>query len=207
MIVAAEIVGGGQIFAYLVPLIKSLVRWKSSNLLMKMENAPFSIILVPTRELVVQIEDPLNFTLGEVDIIISTAGILLRVLRQDEHIDIERRLIGSNLQHVVVDDVDTLIDITFCPAVAEIIRRLETDQIDKMLTPSVHRIMPHVPQKFYRVGSQQKFDCCLFIFSLFNSIRDDIDEFIDTVELDLCRSSKEYFIGVVGYVTAVDSSR
>ncbi|CAF4615781.1 unnamed protein product, partial [Rotaria sp. Silwood2] len=56
MIVAAEIVGGGQIFAYLVPLIKSLVRWKSSNLLMKMENAPFSIILVPTRELVVQIE-------------------------------------------------------------------------------------------------------------------------------------------------------
>ncbi|CAF4729903.1 unnamed protein product, partial [Rotaria sp. Silwood2] len=78
-----------------------------------------------------------------------------------EHIDIERRLIGSNLQHVVVDDVDTLIDITFCPAVAEIIRRLETDQIDKMLTPSVHRIMPHVPQKFYRVGSQQKFGLLL----------------------------------------------
>ena len=25
-----------------------------------------------------------------------------------------------------------------------------------MLTPSVHRIMPHVPQKFYRVGNQQK---------------------------------------------------
>ncbi|CAF4832134.1 unnamed protein product, partial [Rotaria sp. Silwood2] len=60
MIVAAEIVGGGQIFAYLVPLIKSLVRWKSSNLLMKMENAPFSIILVPTRELVVQIENILQ---------------------------------------------------------------------------------------------------------------------------------------------------
>ncbi|CAF3918120.1 unnamed protein product [Rotaria sp. Silwood2] len=121
----------------------------------------------------------------------------------DEHIDIERRLIGSNLQHVVFDDVDTLIDITFCPAVAEIIRRLEvsdehiqkkvhvndpaivqlvfvsatipttteeslkelinvcTDQIDKMLTPSVHRIMPHVPQKFYRVGSQQKFGLLL----------------------------------------------
>jgi hypothetical protein len=25
-----------------------------------------------------------------------------------------------------------------------------------MTTPSVHRIMPHVPQKFYRIGKQQK---------------------------------------------------
>ena len=32
----------------------------------------------------------------------------------------------------------------------------QADQIDKALTPSVHRIMPHVPQKFYRIGNQQK---------------------------------------------------
>jgi superfamily II DNA/RNA helicase len=55
MIVAAE-TGGGKTLAYLLPLIESLIRWKSSNRLMKMENAPFAIILAPTRELVAQIE-------------------------------------------------------------------------------------------------------------------------------------------------------
>ncbi|CAF3587775.1 unnamed protein product [Rotaria socialis] len=217
MIVTAE-TGGGKTLAYLVPLIESLLQWKSAKRLLPMENAPFAIILAPTRELVAQIEhmlevfqelnirtrsligintnkDPLNFSLGEVDIIISTPGILLRLLRQDEHFGIERRLIGSNLQHVIVDEADTLLDITFSSAVVEIIRRLEidvqpitnleksappavqlvfvsatiptateetlkelisTDEIDKMSTPSVHRIMPHVPQKFYRIGNQQK---------------------------------------------------
>ncbi|CAF4377648.1 unnamed protein product, partial [Adineta steineri] len=72
-------------------------------------------------------KDPLNFTLGEVDIIISTPGVLLRLLRQDEHFGIERRLSGTNLRHVIVDEADTLLDITFSPAVVEIIRRLEID--------------------------------------------------------------------------------
>lgn len=55
MIVTAE-TGGGKTLAYLVPLIESLLRWKSSNRLTKIDNAPFAIILAPTRELVVQIE-------------------------------------------------------------------------------------------------------------------------------------------------------
>lgn len=32
----------------------------------------------------------------------------------------------------------------------------QADQIEKTFTPSVHRLMPHVPQKFYRIGHQQK---------------------------------------------------
>ena len=32
------------------------MQWKSSNRLIKMDNAPFAIILAPTRELVAQIE-------------------------------------------------------------------------------------------------------------------------------------------------------
>ena len=48
--------GGGKTLAYLVPLIESLIRWKSLNRLVKLENAPFAIILAPTRELVAQIE-------------------------------------------------------------------------------------------------------------------------------------------------------
>ncbi len=76
------------------------------------------------------------------DIIIATPGVLLRLLRQglnsflivysyiscpdlDEHFGIERRLIGANLRHIIVDEADTLLDITFSPAVTEIIRRLE----------------------------------------------------------------------------------
>lgn len=59
------------------------------------------------------------------DFIISTPGVLLRLLRQDEHFGIDRRLIGTNLRHIVVDEADTLLDITFSSAVVEIIRRLE----------------------------------------------------------------------------------
>lgn len=42
--------------AYLVPLIESLQHWKTKNGLAPLENAPFAIILAPTRELVSQIE-------------------------------------------------------------------------------------------------------------------------------------------------------
>lgn len=45
----------------------------------------------------------------------------------DEHFGIERRLISSNLRHVIVDEADTLLDTTFSPAVVEIIRRLEVN--------------------------------------------------------------------------------
>jgi superfamily II DNA/RNA helicase len=45
----------------------------------------------------------------------------------DEHFGIERRLIGANLRHIIVDEADTLLDITFSPAVVEIIRRLEVE--------------------------------------------------------------------------------
>lgn len=55
MIVAAE-TGGGKTLAYLLPLMESFVRWRSSNRLVATENAPFAIILAPTRELVAQIE-------------------------------------------------------------------------------------------------------------------------------------------------------
>lgn len=55
MIIAAE-TGGGKTLAYLLPLIESFVRWKSSNRLVTVDNAPFAIILAPTRELVAQIE-------------------------------------------------------------------------------------------------------------------------------------------------------
>ena len=51
-----SVAGGGKTLAYLVPLLESLLRWKSSDRALKMENAPFAIILAPTRELVVQIE-------------------------------------------------------------------------------------------------------------------------------------------------------
>ena len=46
-------------------------------------------------------------------------------MHSDEHFGIERRLVGANLRHIVVDEADTLLDITFSPAVVEIIRRLE----------------------------------------------------------------------------------
>lgn len=55
MFVAAE-TGGGKTLAYLLPLVESFVRSRSSKQLVTMENAPFVIILAPTRELVAQIE-------------------------------------------------------------------------------------------------------------------------------------------------------
>ena len=55
MIIAGE-TGSGKTLAYLVPLIESLIHWKSLKRLIEIENAPMAIILAPTRELVAQIE-------------------------------------------------------------------------------------------------------------------------------------------------------
>lgn len=194
-IVAGE-TGGGKTLAYLLPLIESLQRAKTRKDFLQTENAPFAIILIPTRELIEQIEvkttskmkrvsqrffslskkffemfrpleihlksligintdrvnnfvssidrrffsleDPLNFSLGHVDLLVATPGVLLRLLRQDEHFGIERRLIGSNLRHIIVDEADTLLDTTFGPAVVEIIRRLEVK--NNFLTLSLSHI-------------------------------------------------------------------
>lgn len=54
----------------------------------------------------------------------------------DEHFGIERRLIGANLRHVIVDEADTLLDITFSPAVVEIIRRLEVTERQPLIGSS-----------------------------------------------------------------------
>ena len=53
------------------------------------------------------------------------SSLLILLSSLDEHFGIERRLIGTNLRHIIIDEADTLLDITFSPAVIEIIRRLE----------------------------------------------------------------------------------
>ncbi|CAF0729244.1 unnamed protein product, partial [Didymodactylos carnosus] len=220
-ILAAE-TGSGKTLAYLIPIIESLLMMRLQNQTRRevSENAPFALIMAPTLELVMQIQnmlkifdeldiqtktliginpdkDPLNFSLGQFDILVTTPGILLRILRQDEHFGIKQRLIGANLRHIVIDEADSMLDATFSPVVVEIIRRLEVDvqpinddkipavqlifvsatmptsteenlkelvnieSFDQLTTPALHRIMPHVPQKFYRIGSVQKLNLLL----------------------------------------------
>ncbi len=56
-----------------------------------------------------------------------------------------------------------------------------------MLTPSVHRIMPHVPQKFYRIGNQQKLGLFPWIFSFFIRLFQSIGLLLKLVQYDLSK--------------------
>ena len=56
-----------------------------------------------------------------------------------------------------------------------------------MLTPSVHRLMPHVPQKFYRIGTQQKLGLLLLFEKYYSSFFDVVGLLLKLVKYDLSK--------------------
>ena len=129
-IVGASQTGTGKTAAFALPIISS----------MKRSTKPQCLVLEPTRELAAQVEDqmnvfsyykPLNVMLlhggvgyghqieafeSKPDIIIATPGRLL------DHIE-KGNLDLSNIQYLVLDEVDRMLDMGFLPDVKKIIDR------------------------------------------------------------------------------------
>ncbi|XP_041353805.1 probable ATP-dependent RNA helicase DDX28 [Gigantopelta aegis] len=139
---AAE-TGSGKTLAYLLPLVEIIYQ---QNQLMTKEiskNSPKAIILVPSRELADQIMDVAEklapysgiithtavggrgtkqrlawYEWKPMDVLISTPGILKKLLSNN-------KIHRSYLQHIVLDEADTLLDDSFSDDVKNILRKLQ----------------------------------------------------------------------------------
>lgn len=127
--------GGGKTLAYLLPIIETCIQMKSklneSNL-KRGSNQPFAIIIVPTRELVSQIETVLNKLCNNEDYnnlkILADYSTSQTQSTDDQPVDILitqpyqlRKRLEQNDQYfesiylktVVIDEADTLLDDSF----------------------------------------------------------------------------------------------
>jgi len=128
--------GSGKTLAFGIPLVESTERAESRR--------PHGLILVPTRELAVQVSeelDPLaavrdlNVTAiyggagmdaqtkavaRGVDIVVATPGRLIDLIER-------REVFVEDVQRVVIDEADRMADMGFLPQVEWILRHIETD--------------------------------------------------------------------------------
>ena len=127
--------GSGKTFAYLFPIFNWTLHAKINH------NDPSVLILVPTRELVKQLEDVLSETAklielyyvgvstgknvnrmkralkGMVDIVVATPGRLIGALNEGD-------LKLSNISMLVIDEIDRLLDMGFLGEIAQILEFL-----------------------------------------------------------------------------------
>ncbi|KAK0051673.1 ATP-dependent RNA helicase DDX28 [Biomphalaria pfeifferi] len=204
--------GSGKTLAYLLPAIEWIIRQKLyfksnegdesgyNNM-----NNPNTVIITPSRELTEQVMsvaeslkpyadfDP--FLLGNsrkhnqtpMDMLISTPGSLMKQLKS-------KQISCLNLQHMIIDESDTLFDDSFISDIQKILQMfhvqvvenednngllggtqivlvsatmpdgVETilgdlmplDAVAKISTQGLHRLQPHVKQKFVRINTQSK---------------------------------------------------
>ena len=128
--------GSGKTLAFGIPLVESTERAESRR--------PHGLILVPTRELAVQVSeelDPLAATRDlnvtaiyggagmdaqtkamarGVDIVVATPGRLIDLIERKE-------VFVEDVQRVVIDEADRMADMGFLPQVEWILRHIETD--------------------------------------------------------------------------------
>jgi len=129
-IVASE-TGNGKTLAYLVPLLEQIYRMKQTATASPV-NAPYGLVVVPSRELASQVYDvardlasPLNVRTRlekggrtrqrvltgerqETDLLVGNFGALEKLFGENFYS-------RQRIQHVVLDEADTLLDDTFNP--------------------------------------------------------------------------------------------
>lgn len=182
-LLAAE-TGCGKTISYLIPIIQNLIEQKQEKL-----NTPRALILIPTRELAHQVGEitktlaepvglkvntivggrtkqiMLNPEFDEVDILVGTPGAIGKL----STVGIYKL---SEVQHMVLDEADTLLDDSFIERLSSLLNRVPMSQIilvsatipksfpdclktieDKLvqvISPNVHKPLMNITQKFIR---------------------------------------------------------
>ncbi|KAJ8673359.1 hypothetical protein QAD02_004621 [Eretmocerus hayati] len=155
VILTAE-TGCGKTLAFLLPVLQQILQWKS--LKHRGVNKPVALILTPSTELTTQISNVAkkltkgldinivthtggktrkiiyNPPITEVDLVISTVGVM-------------NTLVGNciynldEVRHVVLDEADTLFDITFKKALCNLLRKIKIgNSMDVEVYPSAAQL-------------------------------------------------------------------
>ncbi|GAB1609626.1 probable ATP-dependent RNA helicase DDX28 [Argonauta hians] len=141
-IICAAETGSGKTLSYLLPIFQLIKQHKELIQESKHKNSPKSIILVPSRELAVQImsvvegltkfvplqpqlilgkvgtEEKLKLK-GNMDILVTTSGALKAMIKLN-------RIKFSKLVQLVLDEADTLMDDSFSSDVASIFNHMKS---------------------------------------------------------------------------------
>lgn len=207
-IIAAE-TGCGKTLAYLIPMVQHILNYKP--LVKPLPNSPLGIVLLPTKELAIQIgmvanelcsnlgikstiflgghskRLMTNCELEDVDLVIGTLGVLCKFAAN-------RLLLTKNCRQIVVDEADTLMDDSFNDKLVSFLRRfpvmyqvpeyekriraatqvcfssatmprsipeklsevIAVESLVKVSTDYLHKVQPHLPQKFLRISKSRK---------------------------------------------------
>ncbi|XP_015930056.1 probable ATP-dependent RNA helicase DDX28 [Parasteatoda tepidariorum] len=197
--------GCGKTIAYLAPLIQLISKVKQKTPVYP--NTPLGLVIVPGRELAEQVADiasKLGYDSGITVKVLLSEGTFLTHLKPSRYCDVDilvttlgslSKLKGrvfklSNIQHLVLDEADTLTDksfiydlfsvfktlnirsssekfegkhqgaqVTFVSTIypsniSELYTELFTEKdVVKISSNYLHRIQPHVEQKFWRVNA------------------------------------------------------
>ncbi|KAK7582485.1 hypothetical protein V9T40_013930 [Parthenolecanium corni] len=131
--------GCGKTLAYLIPILENILEWKKNK--KDRYNAPFVIILTPSRELSEQIEDVIklfksldikvhklfgshfkskafNPRVDDIDILVSTVGAISKYIATGIY-SLE------NVRHIVLDEADALLDDSFNDTTVGFLRRFK----------------------------------------------------------------------------------
>ncbi|ESO83489.1 hypothetical protein LOTGIDRAFT_133165, partial [Lottia gigantea] len=223
VMISAE-TGSGKTLAYLVPLLEKIKQFTEKFDRKKVFNSPIAIVILPSLELADQVGNVLDslkdytglkhcveasqsktrrkkiFDEEYIDILVGTPGMIARKLYHQE-------IHYTYLQHIVLDEADTLLDDSFSHLIIKILNKLQVshgevvednnvgylqsgaqfivvsatlprnlqstiqkylpvDDMTKVTTPHLHKIMPHVQQKFIRVKSSDKLGRIIFLILL-----------------------------------------
>lgn len=160
--------GSGKTLAYLLPVIQQL-RWQESAGAVRQACRPRALILVPTRELVAQVLEVIKALghvakvascglhggddfgaqrrrlQGTVDIVVASPGRLLQHYERGH-------VFFSQVKHVVVDEMDTMLKDGFGPDLKRLLvpveQKSKRDKVQYLmatatLTPAVKKLMEH----------------------------------------------------------------
>ncbi|XP_074645720.1 putative ATP-dependent RNA helicase DDX28 isoform X2 [Tubulanus polymorphus] len=198
--------GSGKTLAYLLPIIQSILESNSeeeSNA--KPVKQPHCLILLPTKELVIQVESvvqqfaktlslnvkvfcqgrPVKSDGNAIDILIATPGACLKSVKYGGYS-------LARAKHIVLDEADTLLDDSFHPYISALLKEsqiqgsssetpsnfgtqmilvgatkprdlegilgdiIPLDSLTKVNAPFLHKLPPHIPQKFLRIGPDDR---------------------------------------------------
>ena len=150
-LVAVGKTGSGKTLAYLLPMVKHVIRKNLNNVCIKRYQKPNSIIVLPTRELTLQVAnefanfcapagikhvsiyggvsklDQINRLLNGVHTCIGTPGRINELLS-------EKSLRLENVDYLVLDEADMMLDMGFENSVRSIIKYLPVKKQTLMFT-------------------------------------------------------------------------
>src|SRR5215203_3901795 len=155
--------GTGKTAAFVLPILMKLAAWKP----MGQPRRPRALVVAPTRELVVQIEEnvrayakhvPLRMATvfggvserpqlealrSGVDLVVATPGRLIDLMGQ-------RAANFSGLEFLVLDEADRMLDMGFLPQIRQIVKAVPQRRQTLMFSASLSREIEKLTHEFQR---------------------------------------------------------